>query len=59
MPKFKNKKNGVVIEESLNFYIDKLRKNPNFEEIKENRDSNPKTSPKKQREEEVEATPQQ
>lgn len=35
MAKFKNKKTGKVIVENLIFYIDKLRNNPNFEEIKE------------------------
>ena len=36
MPKFKNKKTGVIIEENLNFYIEKLRNNPNFKEIEIN-----------------------
>ena len=34
MAKFKNKKTGLVVEEKLNFYIDKMRSNPNFEKIK-------------------------
>lgn len=57
MPKFKNKKTGVVVEESLNFYIDKLRKNPNFVEIEENTS---KETPKKNKEikEDVVNTPQ-
>lgn len=38
MAKFKNKKNNQIIEENLNFYIEKLRNNPNFKEIK---DKNP------------------
>ena len=56
MPKFKNKKTGLVIEENLNFYVDKLRNNPNFEEIEE-KETKPKTN-KKNKEEEVENTPQ-
>ena len=43
MTKFKNKKTGVIVEENLNFYIEKLRNNPNFEEIKDN-----KQTPKKE-----------
>ena len=35
MAKFRNKKTKEVIEEHLIFYIEKLRKNPNFIEIKE------------------------
>ena len=35
MAKFKNKKTKQVIEENLLFYIQKLRKNPNYEEITE------------------------
>lgn len=58
MPKFKNKETGVVVEETLSFYIDKLRKNSNFEEIKEDKASKQKTPLKKQTEEEVESTPQ-
>lgn len=42
MAKFKNKKTGKIIVENLNFYIDQLRNNPNFEEIKEDNKSNPK-----------------
>ena len=44
MTKFKNKKNGHVIEENLIYYVDKLKKNNNFEEIKEDVKS---SSPKK------------
>lgn len=55
MAKFKNKKTGLVVEENLNFYIDKMRSNPNFEEIKE--ETKPKEN-KKTKEEEVETTPQ-
>lgn len=36
MVKFKNKKTGKVIEEHLLFYINKIRSNSNFEEVKEN-----------------------
>lgn len=42
MAKFKNKKTGKIIVENLNFYIDKLRNNSNFEEMKEDNKSNPK-----------------
>lgn len=58
MAKFKNKKTGLVIEETLNFYINKMRNNPNFEEIKEESESKPKQN-KKNKEEEVESTPQE
>ena len=56
MPKFKNKQTGLVVEENLNFYIKKLRDNPNFEEIKENK-AKPEEK-KNKKEEEVESTPQ-
>lgn len=56
MAKFKNKKTGLVIEENLCFYVKKLRANPNFEEIEEKR-TKPKEN-KKNKEEEVESTPQ-
>lgn len=42
MAKFRNKKTGEVIIENLIFYIDKLRNNPNFEEMKEDNKPNPK-----------------
>ena len=58
MAKFKNKKTGLVIEETLKFYIEKMRKNSNFEEIKEESESKPKQN-KKNKEEEVESTPQE
>jgi len=35
MPKFKNKKTGKIVEEHLMFYVDKMRSNRNFEEVKE------------------------
>lgn len=35
MAKFKNKKTGKIVEEHLMFYINKLRSNPNFVEVKE------------------------
>ena len=35
MPKFKNKKTGKVVEENLMFYVNKMRSNPSFEEVKE------------------------
>ena len=35
MAKFKNKKTNKIVEEHLIFYIEKLRKNPNFEEVKD------------------------
>lgn len=31
MAKFKNKKTGKVIEENLNYYIELLKNNPNYE----------------------------
>lgn len=41
MTKFKNKNTGEVVEENLLYYVDFLKKNPNFKEIKE---KIPKTS---------------
>lgn len=35
MAKFKNKKTGKVIEETLIYYIDKLKNSPNYIELKE------------------------
>lgn len=35
MAKFKNKKTGEVVEENLLYYVDFLKKNPNFKEVKE------------------------
>lgn len=35
MVKFKNKKTGEVVTEYLMFYVNKMRSNPNFEEVKE------------------------
>lgn len=35
MAKFKNKKNNQIVEENLNFYIEQLRNNPNFKEVKD------------------------
>ncbi len=35
MPKFKNKRTGKVTEEHLLYYVNKLRNNSNYEEIKE------------------------
>jgi hypothetical protein len=55
MAKFKNKKTGLVIEENLIFYVNRMKNNPNFEEIKE--ETKPKEN-KKTKEEEVETTPQ-
>lgn len=47
MAKFKNKKTNKVVEETLNFYIEKLKNNENFEEIKEvEKASSPKGSKK-------------
>lgn len=34
MAKFKNKKTGKIVEESLIFYVNKLRSDSNYEEIK-------------------------
>ena len=58
MAKFKNKKTGEVIEEGLNFYINKLRNNPNFKELDVKSESeNPKKN-KDEKKEEVDNTPQ-
>ena len=35
MVKFRNKLTNEIVEEALMFYIEKLRSNPNFEEVKE------------------------
>lgn len=35
MVKFRNKLTNEIVEETLIFYIEKLRSNPNFEEVKE------------------------
>ena len=35
MPKFKNKKTGKVVEEHLLYYVEKLRNNPDYIEVKE------------------------
>ena len=35
MAKFKNKKTKKIIEENLIYYVDKLRKNSEYEEVKE------------------------
>ncbi len=35
MAKFKNKKTGEVVEENLLYYVDFLKKNSNFKEVKE------------------------
>lgn len=56
MAKFKNKKTNQIVEENLNFYIENLRKNKNFEEIKEGIKP---SSPKKVKKEEVEKKPLQ
>lgn len=56
MAKFKNKKNNQIVEENLNFYIENLRKNKNFEEIKEGIKP---SSPKKFEKKEVEKKPLQ
>ncbi len=57
MAKFKNKKTGLVIEENLDFYVTKMRNNPNFEEIKESKETKSKKEIKK--EEDVESIPQE
>lgn len=47
MAKFRNKKTNEVVEETLNFYIEKLKNNENFDEIKEvEKASSPKVSKK-------------
>lgn len=45
MAKFKNKKNNKIIEEKLSFYIERLRNNPNYEEVKEKKISKNKDNP--------------
>lgn len=35
MAKFTNRKTNKIVEENLNFYVEKLKNNENFEEIKE------------------------
>ena len=35
MAKFKNKKTNKVVDENLMFYVERLRSNPNFVEVKE------------------------
>ncbi len=35
MPKFKNKKTGEVVKEHLLYYVERLRKNPDYIEVKE------------------------
>ena len=35
MAKFKNKKTGKIVEEHLLFYVNKMRSNPSFVEVKE------------------------
>lgn len=37
--KFKNKRNGKVIEEHLIYYINKYKNHPDYEEIKEDKTS--------------------
>ena len=56
MAKFKNKKTGKIVEEHLLFYVNKMRSNPNFEEIKEKA---PKEKEKVQETKEVEDKPLQ
>lgn len=51
MTKFKNKKTEKVVEENLFYYVNKLKKNPDYEEVKEDK----KTS-KKNKEVEEEST---
>lgn len=58
MAKFRNKKTKEVIEEHLIFYIEKLRKNPNFIEIKEEEEIQDNKSKNKKVKEEENTTPQ-
>lgn len=46
MAKFKNKKTKGIVEEHLIYYVNKLRNNPNFEEIK---DEKPKEEVKEEK----------
>ena len=54
MAKFKNKKTGEVVEENLLYYVDFLKKNSNFKEVKE---KIPKTSIEEKNTDEVENKP--
>lgn len=56
MPKFKNKKTKEIVEENLIYYVDKLRNNSNYEEIKEEQLN--ENSSKSKKKEEVVNTPQ-
>lgn len=42
MPKFKNKKTGKIVEEHLMFYVNRMRSNPSFVEVKEKTSKEPK-----------------
>ena len=60
MPKFKHKKTGKIIEENILYYLELLRKNPKYEEIKDlpveekkdKKDKKDKEQPKNEVEEE-------
>lgn len=57
MAKFRNKKTNKIVEENLNFYINQIKKNENYEEIMElEKSSFPKVSKKNR---EVEKKPLQ
>lgn len=42
MAKFKNKKTGKMVEEHLMFYVNRMRSNPSFVEVKEEAPKEPK-----------------
>jgi len=44
MTKFKNKKTGKIVEEHLMYYVNKMRSNPNFVEVKEKEQKDDKKS---------------
>ena len=39
MPKFKNKKTGKIVEEHLHYYVNKFKNDPNYEEVKGDKES--------------------
>ena len=39
MAKFKNKRTGKVVEEYLRYYVNKFKNDPNYEEVKEEKES--------------------
>lgn len=58
MVKFKNKKTGKITEEHLMFYVNRMRNNPSFAEIKEKEPKEGKSTPKEEKAQEVANKPQ-